>query len=114
MTPDKTVFPSYLDQVCHQIFDEDSTLQVIYNVYDLDNIWTSDKSYLRVLPPIPLCYSNVTSVGFQSVYSLSDTKCYTQERPFLVLRDKKTTATKKPHSLSVMLLEKDLGQKGKM
>ena len=71
---------------------------MIYNVYDLDNTWTSDKSYLRVLLPIPPCYSNVTSVGFQSVYSLSDVRCYTQERPFLVLRDRKTLQLKKPHS----------------
>ena len=101
MTSDKTVpkisGPGLLE-VCHQIFDEDSTLQMIYNVYDLDNIWTSDKSYLRVLPLIPLCYSNVTSVGFQSVYSLSDVRCYTQERPFLVLRDKIPLQLKKPHS----------------
>ena len=35
------------------------------NVHDLDNIWTSDKKCLSILPPASH-YSNVTPTGFQS------------------------------------------------
>ena len=35
-------------------------------VYDLDNVWTLNKKCLRVPPPAPPCYLNVTLLGFQS------------------------------------------------
>ena len=67
-------------EVCCQTFDDDITLHMISNVYDLDNIWTSDKKCLKILYPTPPCYSNVTLIGFQSVHFPYDVRYCTQER----------------------------------
>ena len=55
------------------------------NVHDLDNIWTSDKKCLSILPPASH-YSNVTPTGFQSAPSLQCEivcSCYTHRRKVL-------------------------------
>ena len=36
------------------IFDDGTTLQMISNVFDLDNIWNLDKVYLVVSPTLKL------------------------------------------------------------
>ena len=82
-------------EVCHQTFDDDLALQMISSAYALANIWTLDKKCLRVLPPTPPCYLNVTLTGFQSVHFPSNVRHYTQERSFLTLRDKKSVNLEK-------------------
>ena len=70
------------------LFD-DIIPQKISSVYNLENIWTCDKRYMRVLSPDPPHCLNVTLIGFQSVHFPSHIRHYTQERYFLILRDKK-------------------------
>lgn len=58
MTPDDTAFSRYPDQdgwkfVCYTI-DDDIMLQMISNIYDLDNIQTLNKNFLRILLPTPI------------------------------------------------------------
>lgn len=46
MTSNETVFPKYPDRAYwkhHQTFDDDVTLQMLFNIY---NIWILDKSVL--------------------------------------------------------------------
>ena len=61
---------SGLLQLCCQTFDDGIMLQMIPNVYELNNLWTLGKKCLRILPPTPPFYSNVTLIGFQSVHFL--------------------------------------------
>ena len=53
-------FPKILRQglleVCYQNFANDVMFQMISNVYDVDNIWTLDKTYLGILLPTPPYY----------------------------------------------------------
>ena len=70
MTFDETISPRYPDQAYwkhHQTFDDDVTLQMLSNIY---NMWILDEVsfYLkRVLPSILPCYLNVTSIDFQFI-----------------------------------------------
>ena len=96
---DETAFPRQLIRL--ETFDDDTTLQIVSSVCDLDNR-TLDKKCLRVLPPTSSCYSNVISIGFQSVYFPSDVRHYTQERSFLAMRDEK------PLKLKTWLLIRDV------
>ena len=41
------------------IFHDDRMVQIISNVSDFDNIWTSNKTGLRVFPPTSSCDSSV-------------------------------------------------------
>ena len=49
-----------------------------------------DQKCPRVLPRIPPCYLQMTSVVLQSVHFVCDVRHYTQEMSFLTLRDKKS------------------------
>ena len=87
---------------------------MVSSVYDLDNIWTLDKRYMRVLPPAPPCCSNVTLIGFQSVHFLSDIRHYNPRKILPDTEGQKAVETRKPVSGSAMLSENDLDQKGEM
>ena len=97
-------------EVCHQTFDDDIKLQMTSSVYDLDNIWASDKKCLRVLPLTPH-YSDVTPIGFQSVHFPSNvrptlTVHLQEERHFLAQMGKKATEIGKPDLISNAFREK--------
>lgn len=89
ITSDKIAFPRYLDQTCWSLSPKLWWYhQMIYNVYDLDNIWYLDKKCLRVFHPIPFYFFNIMLICFQSLHFPSDMRHCTKQRIFLPLRDK--------------------------
>lgn len=90
-------------------FDDGIMIQMTSTIYDIDNIWTIHKKYLRVLPSILSCNSNVTSVSFPSAYFPSSLTLH----PGKVLPHMEgqiATENRNFDSRSAMLSEKDLDQ----
>ena len=111
--PDEKIFGTGLLEVCQQNSDDDITLQMISNVYDLDNIWTLDKKWVRVLPPTPPCYLNVTLKKFQwcTLPSMWDN---TPRKAPSWHWETKSPWNWKNLSRSEMLSETDIDNKGKI
>lgn len=92
-------FPRYPDQACWNFVTKSlmMTKHINVNVYDLDNILTSDKKCVRFLPPIPPYSSHVTLIDFNlcTFLEMSDT---TPRKAFPDFEGQKRSEPRKPNS----------------